>query len=120
MTVRIKCLDKFKPLVTKPKRVKILVGGRGSTKSTFVADYVSCCVSTGQLWCCGREYQNTIDESVHRLLVDEIQRLDLPGFHVKGTEIIHESGGRTFYKGLSRNFLSLKWMLSGIDVLWVE
>jgi len=119
--MRIKCLSKFRPLIEKEKRIKILVGGRGSTKSTFVADYVSTSVSMGQLWCCGREYQNTIDESVHRLLADEIQRIDLDGFQIKSTEIIHpSSGGRTFYKGLARNILSIKGIMSGIDGLWIE
>lgn len=119
-TTRIKCLDKFKPLVTKRKRVKILVGGRASTKSTFVADYVSACLSKGQLWCAGREYQNSIDESVHRLLLDEIQRLDLNGFQETKTDLKHSSGGRVFYRGLARNVLSLKGILSGVDGLWIE
>jgi phage terminase large subunit len=118
--LRIKCLKKFAPLIQKRKRTKILVGGRGSTKSTFVADYVASCVSQGQLWCCGREYQNSIDESVHRLLTDEIERLSLDGFNIGATDISHASGGRTFYKGLSRNILSLKGILSGIDGLWIE
>ena len=117
---KIKVLKKFIPLLQKRKRIKILVGSRGSTKSTFVADHVACCVSNGQLWCCGREYQNSIDESVHRLLIDEIQRLDLDGFEIRNTEIVHKSGGRTFYKGLARNILSLKGILSGVDGLWIE
>lgn len=120
MKTQIKCLDKFKPIITKRKRTKIIVGGRGSTKSTFVADYVLACMSKGQLWCCGREFQNSIDESVHRLLADEIDRLDIPGFEIKAREIVHSSGGRDFYVGLSRNILSLKGILSGVDGLWIE
>lgn len=120
MQIQIKCLDKFKPLITKKKRVKILVGGRASTKSTFVADYVAACMANGQLWCCGREFQNSIDESVHRLLADEIERLEAPGFTINKIDINHESGGRNFYKGLGRNILSLKGILSGVDGLWIE
>lgn len=118
--LQIKCLDKFKPIITKRKRTKILVGGRGSTKSTFIADYVAACMSKGQLWCCGREFQNSIDESVHRLLVDEIDRLGIPGFTFKANEIVHQSSGRAFYKGLARNILSLKGILSGVNGLWIE
>lgn len=118
--MRIKCLDKFKPLLEKPKRVKILVGGRGSTKSTFVADYVLACISQGQLWCCAREFQNSIDESVHRLLEDEVERCGFTGFSSSKTDISHVSGGRNFYRGLARNVQSLKSMLSGVDGLWIE
>lgn len=120
MQIQIKCLDKFKPLITKKKRVKIIVGGRASTKTTFVADYVAACMAAGQLWCCGREFQNSIDESVHRTLQEEIARLSIPGFRFSKTDITHESGGRNFYRGLARNILSLKGILSGVDGLWVE
>lgn len=108
------------PIFTKPKRVKIIVGGRGSTKSTGVADYVSACVFSKQLWCCARENQNSIEESVHRTILDEISRLGLPGFEDTKTSITHSSGGRTFYRGLARNITSLKSTLSGIDGLWIE
>ena len=120
MQIQIKCLDKFRPLIKKRKRVKIILGGRASTKTTFVADYVAACMTAGQLWCGGREFQNSIDESVHRTLQDEIHRLGMPGFDYSKTEITHQSGGRIFYRGLARNILSLKGILSGVDGLWVE
>ena len=118
--MRIKCVNKLSPVITKKKRVKILVGGRGSTKSTFTADYVLSCVANGQLWCCGRQFQNSIDESVHRLLQEEIERLGFTGFYSDKTSISHESGGRIFYRGLERNVKSMKSMLSGVDGLWIE
>ena len=97
-----------------------MVGGRGSTKSTGIADYVIGCVRGGQLWCCARENQNSIEESVHRTLLDEIGRLGLEGFDDTKTSITHNSGGRTFYRGLARNITSLKSTLSGVDGLWIE
>jgi phage terminase large subunit len=118
--MQIKCLNKFKPLLTKKKRVKIIVGGRSSTKSTFTADRVSCGMAQGELWACGREFQNSIDESVHRLLADEIGRLEIKGFDIRAKDIIHSNGGRSFYIGLARNVLSLKGKLSGIHGLWIE
>lgn len=116
--LKIECVDKLGPLLTTPKRVKILVGGRDSTKSTFVADYVLSKVSAGQRWCCAREIQNTIEDSVHALLVDEIERCGFNGFKILSSEISHQSGGKAFYKGLSRNITSLK----GINAhgLWIE
>lgn len=98
-----------------------MVGGRGSTKSTFAADYVLACMERGQLWCCGREFQNSIDESVHRLMLEEIDRLGVEGFTSDNNHIYHnDSGGRNFYRGLNRNSLSIKSMLTGVDGLWIE
>jgi len=120
MPINVEYVDKLEPIFTKPKRIKIVVGGRNSTKSTGVADYVGAGMSAGQLWCCGREFHNSMDESVHRTLLDEIERLQLPGFTSDNNHIYHTSGGRNFYKGLARNITSLKSTLSGIDGLWIE
>jgi len=119
--IRIEYVKNLYPIFTKPKRIKIVVGGRGSTKSTGVADYVEAKVSSVELWCCARENQNSIEESVHRTILDEISRLDIEGFEDTKTSITHTpSGGRTFYRGLARNITSLKSTLSGIDGLWIE
>lgn len=121
MPIDIEYVENLHPIFTKPKRIKIIVGGRGSTKSTGIADYVSAQLTNGQLWCCARENQNSIEESVHRTILDEISRLEIPGFEDTKTSINHlPTGGRTFYRGLSRNITSLKSTLSGIDGLWIE
>lgn len=120
MNINIDYVQNLHPIFTKPKRIKIIVGGRGSTKSTGIADYVAAKMYTGELWCCARENQNSIEESVHRTLLDEIARLEIPGFQETKTSIVHQSGGRCFYRGLSRNITSLKSTLSGIDGLWIE
>ena len=119
--IRIEYVENLYPVFTIPKRIKIIVGGRGSTKSTGVADYGAAKVSSGELWCCARENQNSIEESVHRNILDEIARLGMTGFEDTKTSITHaSSGGRTFYRGLSRNITSLKSTLSGVDGLWIE
>lgn len=119
--ISIEYVQNLYPIFTKPKRIKIIVGGRGSTKSTGIADYVAAKVSSGELWCCARENQNSIEESVHRTILDEISRLGILGFEDTKTSITHESsGGRTFYRGLARNITSLKSTLSGVDGLWIE
>lgn len=118
--MRVKVAKPVARLLSAQKRVKILVGGRGSTKSTGAADYVLACLSAGQLWCCAREFQNTIEESVHRLLLDEIDRLGMGGFNDDKAHIYHSSGGRNFYRGLARNPTGVKSMLSGVDGLWIE
>ncbi|MEH6474470.1 MAG: phage terminase large subunit [Sneathiella sp.] len=119
--IDVEIVEKLIPIMTKPKRIKIVVGGRGSTKSTGIADWCVSTVATGELWCCARETQNSIEESVHRTNLEEIERLGLPGFFDTKTEIRHPfSGGRIFYRGLSRNITSLKSTLSGVFKLWIE
>jgi len=118
--IKIDYVSKLYPVLTKSKRIKIIVGGRGSTKSTGIADYVASKMYNGELWCCARENQNSIEESVHRTILDEISRLGLDGFEDTKTSIKHESGGRSFYRGLARNITSLKSTLSGVDGLWIE
>lgn len=120
MEIPIEYVENLYPVFTKPKRIKIIVGGRGSTKSTGVADLVATRMANGELWCCARENQNSIEESVHRTILDEINRLKIIGFEDTKTSIVHRSGGRCFYRGLSRNVTSLKSTLSGIDGLWIE
>jgi len=118
--IRIEYVKNLHPIFTKPKRIKIIVGGRGSTKSTGIAGYVAAKMTAGELWCCARENQNSIEESVHRTLLDEITRLDMTGFEETKTSITHVSGGRAFYRGLARNITSLKSTLSGVHGLWIE
>ncbi|MCK4500084.1 phage terminase large subunit [Candidatus Babeliales bacterium] len=116
--MKIKCADRLGIFLTKQKRIKILVGGRASTKSTFISDVVLAKTSKGQRWCCAREFQASIDDSVHSLLNDEIDRCKFTGFDILRTEINHLSGGKIFYKGLARNITSLK----GINChgIWIE
>jgi len=116
--INIEYVDRLGVLLQKPKRIKILVGGRGSTKSTFIADHCLAKVTQGDSWCCAREYWSSIDDSVHSLLTDEIDRLGFTGFDVLAREINHISKGRIFYRGLARNITSLKGI--HCKILWIE
>lgn len=119
MGIKIECVPKLGVMLQKKKRVKILVGGRASTKSTFVADVILAKVGTGENWCCGREFQNSIGDSVHSMLAAEIDRCEFQGFEVRATDIKHELGGQIFYKGLARNITSLKG-IANLNGLWIE
>lgn len=118
--IKIDYVDKLTPVFTKPKRIKIIVGGRGSSKTTAAACWAAASMMRGELWCCARENLNSIEESVHRMILAEIDRHGLKGFEDTRTAIRHISGGRAFYRGLSRNVSSLQSTLSGVDVLWIE
>lgn len=106
-------------LMSKPKRIKIAVGGRGSGKSTGVDDGMLVYTDAGERVCCTREFQNSIDDSVHQLFLEEIDRLGIEGFTPLANRIVADSGGEIFYKGLARNITSLK-SLQGVNKLWIE
>lgn len=103
----------------KPKRYKILIGGRGSAKSQSLADLSLVDAAQGHKFGCFREFQNSIDDSIHPLLEAEIDRLEAPGFTVQARSIEHASGGGHRFAGLARNAESIKSMY-GFGRFFVE
>jgi len=122
---RVRIAKKLLPLFTKQKRIKLADGGRGGSKSTAVADAFIRFCEAGERLCCGREFQNSIEESVHALLTERIAYLEkhegLPVGAVWATanKIKSLKGGEIFYKGLSRNLTSVKSM-QGVKRIWIE
>lgn len=106
-------------LMSKPRRIKIAVGGRGSAKSIGMDDAMLVYADQGQRICATREFQNSIDDSIHENLSIEIERLNIEGFDVQSNCIKSHSGGEIFYKGLARNVTSLK-SLAGVKKLRIE
>jgi phage terminase large subunit len=118
--IRLKVPPKLEPLVLKPKRFKVAYGGRGSGKSMSVADIMLMGAHVQSLKIgCFREYQESIEDSVHSLLKSEIERLKVPGFDVQNTKIFHSNGGEFKFRGLSRNPSSVKSM-HGFSRFWTE
>lgn len=110
-----------KPLFD-PYRYKILYGGRGSGKSWAVADaLIDISLSEKSLVLCGREFQNSIKDSVHSLLQQRIEALGFEDyFEITRDEInCNYSGSRFIFKGLRHNVDSIKSM-AGITHLWIE
>jgi len=68
---------------------------------------------------CFREFQNSIEDSVHSLLKDEITRIDAKGFIVTANSITNSSGGEFKFRGLARNANAMKSM-HGFTRFWVE
>lgn len=112
--------DKLLPLINIKKRFKIIIGGRGSGKSQTVCD-IALMHSQTQALKIGffREFQNSIEDSVHSLLCDEIKRLNLDGFNTQNNKITNNFGGEFKFKGLARNAESIKSM-SGFDRFIIE
>ena len=109
----------FRPLLESDKRFRIAIGGRGSGKSVTVATMCILEAMQGKRVLCCREFQNSIQESVHSLVANQIAELKLPGFEVIRDRIRHESGGEFIFRGLSRNIESVK-SLFGVNVVWLE
>lgn len=111
---------RLKPLITMPKRFKVIIGGRGSGKSVSVGDICLMDAQTkGIKTACFREYQTSIDDSVHALLSGEIQRLGLQGFDVQQQTIKYAGEDAFKFKGLARNPEGIKSMY-GFGRFWVE
>lgn len=117
--VDLRIVDKLLPLITKPKRIKIIVGGRGSAKSIGVGDIMLMFCDQGERICATREFQNSIDDSVHENLKDAIIRMGAIGFKPQANRIVNQSGGEIFYKGLARNITSMK-SIGRVNRLWIE
>lgn len=69
---------------------------------------------------CTREFQKTIADSVHKLLKDTIQRLNLEYmFDVTDNVIRCTNGSEFIFLGLHANVSSIK-SLEGVDICWIE
>jgi len=104
-----------------PKRYKVLYGGRGGAKSWGVARQLLIDGYEKPLRIlCAREYQNSITDSVHKLLSDQIVELGLSGFYDITTTSIKGKNGTVFgFQGIKHNITKLKsW--EGCDRCWVE
>lgn len=105
----------------------------------YEAQCVKCCAWTQEdsaRWCtckgtrkmvagyrigCFRELQNSIKDSVHRLIEDQIMAMGLQSwFKVTQNSIVSLATGSEFiFKGLRHNANEIKSM-EGLDIVWVE
>lgn len=69
---------------------------------------------------CTREIQKSIQDSVHKLLADQIREHGFDGFYqVQQTAIKGLNGTEFLFAGLRHNITSLK-SFEGVDICWVE
>lgn len=107
----------------RPHRWKVLYGGRDGIKSWSVARALLVLASQRPLrvLCC-RQVQNSIKESVHKLLSDQIEEL---GLSAEFDVLEHEIRGRRFnsqfvYTGLEKHTKESMKSFEGVDIAWVE
>jgi phage terminase large subunit len=107
--------------IFKPCQIKTYYGGRGSAKSWTVGQALILLAVTKKLRIvCAREFQNSITDSVHRLLSDIIERMGFQRYFVITQNSIKSVFGSEFmFKGLRHNPDAIK-SLEGADICWVE
>ena len=118
--MRVDIPDVFDELF-EPHRYKVLYGGRGSGKSMNIARALLVVGAQKPLTIlCTREIQTSINDSVHRLLREQIELLGLDGFYrVTQNAIYGQNGTEFIFKGLRFNVREIK-STEGVDVCWVE
>lgn len=112
---KLKCLFE-------PSRYKFVRGGRGSGKSWGVARALLIqAASEPHRVLCTREIQKSIKQSVHQLLKDQIEALNLGAFfEVLETEIRGLNGSRFYFSGLSDQTADTIKSFEGCTRVWCE
>lgn len=105
-----------------PARYKCAYGGRGGAKSWGFARALLIEGARRPLRIvCGREIQNSIADSVHRLLADQIVALGLEGrYQVLEKSIRGTNGTEFLFIGLRQQDVHKIKSFEGCDIAWVE
>ena len=113
--------DAARVLFDEKPRFIALYGGRGSGKSWSIAKALLIRAANKKLRIlCAREFQNSIAESVHKLLSDQIDALGLAKFfQVQQQTIIGRNGSEIIFAGLRNNTAKIK-SYEGIDIVFCE
>lgn len=111
----------FLPLL-KPARYKGAHGGRASAKSHFFAGlWLDENVAGKCDVVCLREFQKSLEFSVHKLLVSKIEQHNAGAyFDVTDKKITSKWGGVTIFQGMQDHTADSIKSLDGFDRAWVE
>jgi len=130
MAIEIELPEKLAPLF-EPHPYKILYGGRDGVKSWSIARALLIIgANPSMLWpgrnegpriLCGRETMDSIRESVHQLLTDQIVSLGLEDFYTPlQSEIRGRNGAEFVFAGLRKQTVSSIKSYEAIDICWIE
>ena len=122
MTALRNSMPTWSAALCEPHRYKTLHGGRGSGKSWAVARTLLIEAAKRPLRVgCFREVQDSIRDSVHRLLSDQIAALGLGSqYTITRDEIRSAAGGLFVFAGLSQHTVESIKSFEGLDRAWVE
>jgi phage terminase large subunit len=120
-TTEIVLASAYKELFNKRWRHIVYHGGRASGKSTAVAYALLLRGRSEKLRILAtRELQNSIADSVYKLLKDLIDKHGFTDYDVKNETIKNTITGTEFiFKGLRKDSQAIK-SLEGVDICWVE
>lgn len=121
MAAQIEFPDKLAELF-EPHQYKVLYGGRDGVKSWSVAQALIILGTRKPLRIlCARETMDSIRESVHQLLSDQIVRMGLEKFYNPLQSEIRGANGTEFvFAGLRKQTVSSIKSYEAIDICWVE
>lgn len=116
------CADALLDIFTEPYRYLILAGGRGSAKSHSVARALLLLAGNDPIRIlCGRETQKSMKDSVHRLLCDTINSLDMTdAYEIRETEIRGKNGSLFSFTGLASHTIDSIKSYEGYQICWLE
>lgn len=121
MPTTITAPEAFEFLYEGEARYRAAYGGRGSAKSHSFAQalVIKAAMEPKRILCC-REIQNSIRDSVQRLLLDKIEECGLSDFFTAVESEIRGANGSLFmFSGLRTNPDSVK-SKEGFDYAWIE
>lgn len=112
--------EKTRRILTTKARLIVLIGGRSSAKSETIARILLMLAQTERAdVLCGREYQNSIDDSVHKLLTGLIDKLGVEGAEKTEKKIDFREGGGFRFKGFARNSSAVR-SAQDFKYSWIE
>lgn len=127
MRTAIQTTEPFEPLFNPDhadagSRYMVYYGGRAGMKSWAVAQSLIMRATIHPLLIvCTREIQNSISDSVLRLLSDTIERMKVTElFEIQKNTIKGRNGSEFIFKGLNGMTIDSIKSLEGTDVCWVE
>lgn len=112
----------LKPFWLEQARIRVLYGGRYSSKTWDAAGFAVYLASNYQVrFLCTRQFQNRIEESVYVTIKTQVIRFGLAHeFIFLRNKIIHkETGSEFLFYGLWRHIDEIK-SLEGVDICWIE
>lgn len=111
----------FLPLLA-PARYKGAYGGRGSGKSHFFAELlIERCLMAKTDAVCVREVQQSLNQSVKKLLELKIEQLGVGDqFEILYDRIKTPNGGIIIFQGMATTTAESIKSLEGFDICWVE
>lgn len=112
----------FKELLTAKARYKLYYGGRAGGKSFAMADALLIkATSKKMLIACVREVQNSIKDSVYKLIADRISFYGLKEYKIYEDKIVNMKNKSKFiFKGVLEHHSQNIKSLEGVDICWCE